>query len=160
LPEQAVIAYNATQPPVALAAVTLDPAPAALDYPFAIMPGRTTEATSAATALRVALSGLDFRDHLARQGLRAPDGSTGAGFTTAPAASTATTTPERAASGDPVPINQALSTWSTITQAGRILAVIDVSGSMLTPVPTAGGATREQVTVKAAAGGLALFDDT
>jgi Ca-activated chloride channel family protein len=37
--------------------------------------------------------------------------------------------------------------------------VIDVSGSMLTPVPTAGGATRGQVSVAAARRGLNLFDD-
>jgi len=41
-----------------------------------------------------------------------------------------------------------------------LLAVVDVSGSMLTPVPTARGATREQVTVEAARNGLGLFDDT
>ena len=37
---------------------------------------------------------------------------------------------------------------------------MDVSGSMNTPVASAGNATREQVLVKAAAGGLSLFDDT
>jgi hypothetical protein len=47
-----------------------------------------------------------------------------------------------------------------MTQAGRILAVLDVSGSMLTKVPTAGNLTREQVTIQAAIGGLALFDDS
>jgi hypothetical protein len=37
--------------------------------------------------------------------------------------------------------------------------VFDVSGSMATPVPTAGGLSRAEVTQKAAAQGLALFDD-
>jgi Ca-activated chloride channel family protein len=160
LPEQAVVAYNAGQPPVPLAAVALDPAPAALDYPYAIMPGATGDVAAAATALRSALTGSSFRDLLAHHGLRAADGSAGTGFTAPAAPSTKPTNPAQPTTGDPTPINQALSTWSTITQSGRILAVIDVSGSMLTPVPTAGGATREQVTVKAAAGGLALFDDT
>jgi hypothetical protein len=160
LPEQAVIAYNATQPPVPLAAVTLDPAPAALDYPYAIMPATTGDAATMATALRAAFTGSAFRDLLAHDGLRAADGSTGTGFTVSAGASSKPTGPAQPATVDPTPINQALSTWSTITQSGRILAVIDVSGSMLTPVATAGGATREQVTVKAAASGLALFDDT
>ncbi len=40
-----------------------------------------------------------------------------------------------------------------------MLAVFDVSGSMLTKVPTAGGLTRAQVTQQASAKGLALFDD-
>jgi hypothetical protein len=64
-----------------------------------------------------------------------------------------------AAAVDAKLVEQVLSTWSAVTQPGRLLAVIDVSGSMLTPVPTAGGLTREQVTVKAAAQGLSLFDD-
>ena len=46
-----------------------------------------------------------------------------------------------------------------MTVPGRMLAVIDVSGSMATKVPTAGGATREAVTVAAARAGLGLFDD-
>jgi hypothetical protein len=160
LPEQAVIAYNAAQPPVPLAAIAIDPAPAPLDYPFVIMPGTRSEVTGAATALQAALAGFEFRDQLAQLGLRAADGSTGTGFSAGPGPSVGPAGPARAAAADPILVNQAVSTWTTITQAGRILAVIDVSGSMLTPVPTAGGATREQVTIKAAAGGLALFDDT
>jgi hypothetical protein len=38
--------------------------------------------------------------------------------------------------------------------------VIDVSGTMVARVPTAGGATRLQVTLKAARRGLGLFDDS
>jgi hypothetical protein len=41
-----------------------------------------------------------------------------------------------------------------------MLAVMDVSGSMNTPVPTAGGATRQQVAVAASRAGLGLFDDS
>src|SRR5262245_8776754 len=41
-----------------------------------------------------------------------------------------------------------------------MLAVIDVSGSMLEKVPTAGGINREQVTLEAARQGLGLFDDS
>ena len=46
LPEHAVINYNGNQPPVPLAAVFVDPAPAALDYPFAIMPGSRSQGLS------------------------------------------------------------------------------------------------------------------
>jgi hypothetical protein len=41
-----------------------------------------------------------------------------------------------------------------------MLAVIDVSGSMLEKVPTAGGVTRNEVTIEAARRGLGLFDDS
>jgi Mg-chelatase subunit ChlD len=41
-----------------------------------------------------------------------------------------------------------------------MLTAIDVSGSMATPVPAAGGATREQVAAEAARRGLGLLDDS
>jgi hypothetical protein len=157
LPEQAVIAYNAAQPPVPLAAVFLDPAPAPLDYPYATVAGLRPEVASAARDLFGQLTGAPYRNRLATHGLRAPDGSTGTGFSAGPG-----TPPTPAPSPvkiDAAAIGQTLNTWSAVTQAGRILAVIDVSGSMKTPVPTAGGKTREQVTVEAAGSGLGLFGD-
>ncbi|OLB74938.1 MAG: VWA domain-containing protein [Actinobacteria bacterium 13_2_20CM_2_71_6] len=158
LPEAAVMTYNATQPPVPLSGVFLDPAPPALDYPFAVLPGSRPEVSTAARQLLGALSGNGYRDLLAQHGLRNPDGTTGTGFTAGQGAPTGPIPAVPAT--DPGLIQQTLSTWTAVTQPGRILAVIDVSGSMLTPVPTAGGANREQVLVKAATGGLSLFDDT
>lgn len=157
LPEQAVIAYNAAQPPVPLAGVFLDPAPAPLDYPYATVAGLGTDVASAARDLLGQLTGAAYKNQLALHGLRAADGTIGTGFSAGPG-----TPPTPAAS--PVKVNvaaigQTLNTWSAVTQPGRILAVIDVSGSMKTPVPTAGGKSREQVTVEAAAGGLGLFGD-
>jgi hypothetical protein len=61
---------------------------------------------------------------------------------------------------DPTTIDRVLSTWAIVISPGRLLAVIDVSGSMVEPVPTAGNATREQVTVEAARRGVGLFDDS
>ncbi len=167
LPEQAVQAYNATQPPVPLAAVFLDPAPAPLDYPYAILPGLRAPVANAAHDLLGALSGPAYRNQLARNGLRAADGSTGTGFSAGPGAPSAIAKPSPSApasgtatvAAQTALITQTLNTWSAVTQPGRLLAVIDVSGSMLTPVPTAGNKTREQVTVEAAAAGLGLFGD-
>ncbi|GAA2700272.1 VWA domain-containing protein [Micromonospora olivasterospora] len=109
-----------------------------------------------------------FRDRLAARSLRAPDGSWGDGVTAprgAPGpARDGAATPAPGGSGagglDPGAIERAVSGWSTATQSGRMLAVIDVSGSMKQPVPSAGNATREQVTVAAASRGLNLFDDS
>ncbi|NJC63807.1 VWA domain-containing protein [Planosporangium flavigriseum] len=158
LSEQAVIAYNNGQPPVPLAAVFIDPAPMPLDYPFAVLPGLSADQTSAARALLVTLAGDPYRDRLARVGLRAADGSAGSGFTTTKGVPV---TPSPAVKApDPQILDKVLSTWSAVTLPGRMLAVIDVSGSMAEPVPTAGNATREQVTVEAARRGLALFDDS
>jgi Ca-activated chloride channel homolog len=158
LSEQAVITYNASQPPVRLAAVAVTPAPVGLDYPYTVLPVLPADKSEAAAMLRGALSGGGYRDRLAARGLRDADGSVGADFSQGQEGEVppAPATPLPAASA----IDRALSTWTAVTLPARMLAVIDVSGSMQTPVPTAGGATREQVTVEAARRGLGLFDDT
>ncbi|MCU7722924.1 substrate-binding and VWA domain-containing protein [Actinoplanes sp. KI2] len=169
LSEQDVISYDAERPPVPLAALYLDPSPLPLDYPYAIMPEVDLQKSAAATALHQQLNSAAFKNALASAGLRAPDGSVGSGFaapTSAPEASPAISSDGKssggsAAAGQPgaAALSQALGSWSAITLPGRALAVFDVSGSMLKPVPTAGGATRAAVTQAAASGGLALFDD-
>jgi hypothetical protein len=157
LSEQAVISYNAAQPPVRIAPVFLEPPPTPLDYPYTILPGLSPEKSAAAAALRAALAGDTYRNRLAAQGLRAADGSTGEGFPPVPGAPGAS---QPLAPPDAAIVDRTLSTWSVVSLPGRMLAVIDVSGSMTAPVPGAGGATRSQVTVEAARRGLGLFDDS
>ncbi|WP_189080953.1 substrate-binding domain-containing protein [Mangrovihabitans endophyticus] len=172
LSEEDVVAYNAERPPVQLAALYLDPVPPPLDYPFAVMPEVDLQTSAAAAGLHRVLQTAAFKDSLAEAGLRGPDGTAGSGFAApvgappasapapAPSASAGESNGGAAASGlDASAISQALGSWAAITLPGRVLAVFDVSGSMLTKVPTAGGATRAEVTRKAAAQGLALFDD-
>jgi hypothetical protein len=169
LSEEDVVAYNAEKPPVPLVALYLDPSPPPLDYPYAIMPEVDLQKSAAAQGLRQQLSTATFKNALATAGLRAADGTVGSGFARplgAPDASPAATsssgksTGGSAASGlDASALSQALGSWAAITLPGRVLAVFDVSGSMLEPVPTAGGADRATVTRGAASGGLALFDD-
>jgi hypothetical protein len=169
LSEADVVAYDAQKPPVPLVALYLEPSPPPLDYPFAIMPEVDLQKSAAATGLRAQLQSATFKNAIAAAGLRSPDGSYGAGFARplgAPEASPSVTSSDgkpaggSAAAGlDASAISQALGGWAAITLPGRALAVFDVSGSMLEPVPTAGGATRAQVTQQAAAGGLQLFDD-
>jgi Ca-activated chloride channel homolog len=158
LSEQAVIAYNAGQPAVPLAALYVSHAPSALDYPFTVLPGASRDQAAAARAVADRLSGDTYRDRLARVGLRAADGSTGSGFT-APKGAPSGTTPA-GPPVDPAALGKLLSTWTALLAPGRILTVLDVSGSMARPVPTAGGATRDQVAVEAARRGLGLLDDT
>jgi Ca-activated chloride channel family protein len=164
LPEQAVLAYNAAAPPIPLTALYVAPAPPPLDYPYLVMPGVTRAVSQAAAGLRAALSSTGFHSTLARQGLRGPDGAGGSGFTYpsgAPVPSANPSPPPAAPAGvDLGAVDQALSAWLALTQPGRILAVIDVSGSMFIKVASAGNRTREQVTVDAATRGLDLFDDS
>ncbi|MER6592762.1 substrate-binding domain-containing protein [Micromonospora purpureochromogenes] len=168
LSEEDVIAYNSTKPPIPLAALYLEPAPMPLDYPFAVLPGIEPAKQSAARVLFELLTTQGFKNRLAAQSLRAPDGNWGDGFKApqgapSPAGGPATAPPAGvgAVGGlDPSAIDRSLSGWSIATQSGRMLAVIDVSGSMKAKVPSAGNATREQVTVAAASRGLGLFDDS
>ncbi|GIF00299.1 substrate-binding domain-containing protein [Paractinoplanes rishiriensis] len=170
LSEEDVVAYNAEKPPIPLVALYLEPSPPPLDYPYAIMPQVDLQKSAAATGLRTQLNSAAFKNALATSGLRFPDGSTGAGFARplgAPEASPAVSqgTGGKQAGGsaaaglDASALNQVLGSWAAITLPGRVLAVFDISGSMLTKVPTAGNQDRAAVTRGAAAGGLALFDD-
>ncbi|GAA3344592.1 substrate-binding and VWA domain-containing protein [Amorphoplanes nipponensis] len=169
LSEEDVVAYNAERPQVKLAALYLDPTPPALDYPFAVMPEVDLTKAAAATGLRQALEQPNFKNELAASGLRGPDGTVGTGFAAPIGAPQASPVPAPADGGgtqgaaaaglDAGSLNRALGSWAAITLPGRALAVFDVSGSMLTKVPTAGGLTRAEVTRRAASQGLSLFDD-
>ncbi|PWU49362.1 VWA domain-containing protein [Micromonospora globispora] len=167
LSEEDVMSYNQTKPPVPLAALYLDPAPVPLDYPFAVLPGVEPAKASAARVLFEVLTTPGFRNRLAAQSLRGPDGTWGDGFKApqgAPSPAGGATTPPIGQGGtgglDPSAIQRVTTTWTVATQPGRLLAVIDVSGSMKKPVATARNFTREQVTVAAASQGLNLFDDS
>jgi hypothetical protein len=169
LSEEDVIGYNAKKPPVPLAALYVEPTPAPLDYPFAIMPGVDPDKAAAADAVHDALETRTFRDRLGAQGLRSPDGTWGSGFAPptgapSPAGGPPSASPKaggKAAGGlDPAALDRSLATWTAVTAPGRMLAVMDVSGSMLERVPEADNATRMQVTLAAARAGLNLFDDS
>jgi Ca-activated chloride channel homolog len=155
LSEQAVISYNAGQPPVRLAALYLDPTPPGLDYPYALLPGVSAERAELARGLREALAGGSYRARLGAAGVRGADG-TGQGLPSLPGS------PNAVAQGAPdaKAVARAVTTWASVTRPGRMLLVMDVSGSMGAGVPTAGGAARAKVAVDAAAQGLSLVDDT
>ncbi|GIJ51619.1 hypothetical protein Val02_85050 [Virgisporangium aliadipatigenens] len=158
LSEQAVFLYNAKSPAVPLTAVYAEPAPAPLDYPFVAMPSIDPLKASAADQLRIMLGTAGFKDRLAGVGLRAADGSTGKGFPSTAGA------PQGGGQGAAAPqlavVEKLLASWNAMTAPARTLTLIDVSGSMLRPVPTAGNATRMAVTVEASKRGLQLFDDS
>jgi hypothetical protein len=154
LSEQALIAFNATAPAVKLAAMYVQPAPPSLDYPYAVMPGISSERAQLADDLRNALASESFRTLLGAAGLRDREGA--ATFEPLPGA------PTTIAAGqlDGASVSKALGTWISVTRPAHMLAVFDVSGSMGLPVPTAGGASRSQIAAGAAKAGMTLFDDS
>ncbi|WP_344934001.1 VWA domain-containing protein [Actinoplanes nipponensis] len=143
--ESDVVRYNAATPPVGLAALYLDPAATPLDYPFAVMPELGRPQAEAAHQLYDVLSGsAGFRGRLAAAGVRPPDGSAPAGLK-APAGAPSRVGPSpgagsgeaAAATTDGAAIDRALAGWSAVVAPARILAIVDASQSMRTPVPTA-----------------------
>ncbi|ABP56025.1 VWA domain-containing protein [Salinispora tropica] len=161
LSEEDLLSYNARKPAVPLAALYPEPAANPLDYPYAVLPGIGPAKASAAQMLFDVLTTASFKDRLALSSLRAPDGTWGAGFS-APAGAPSPAADGGNAAGDldPLAVERAVSSWSIATQSGRMLCVIDVSGSMREPVASANGVSRQQVTLDAAGRGLHLFDDS
>jgi hypothetical protein len=155
LSERALLAYNAGSPAVRLAALYVRPAPPALDYPYAVMPGITPDRARLAEELGAALDGADdYVSELGTVGLRGPDGT--ATFPAMPG-SPAIIGPGQL---DGPTVTRAIATWISVTRPARMLAVIDVSGSMGQRMPNAGGATRAEVALEAARQGLQRFDDS
>jgi hypothetical protein len=156
LSEQAILAYNASGPAVQLATLYPEPLAVALDFPYTIMPRLSPDRAEAASALRSVLNGATFRNELAAQHLRAADGTAGPALTLGP------TAPNGPRPVDPTPepvvIANALKMWVEITRPSRMLALIDVSAAMASPIGPPGSPTRQQVAVQAAKGGLELFD--
>ncbi|MDG4820414.1 substrate-binding domain-containing protein [Asanoa sp. WMMD1127] len=169
LSEEDVIGFNTNKPPIPLAALYLEPAPTSLDYPYAVMPGTDPIKAKAAEGLFRVLEDGDFKNRLGAQHLRGPDGTWGDGFEAPAGAPSPAGTPQVKPSGDsggtaagtsdPAVVDRTLATWTAVTLPGRLLAVIDISGTMGGKVASAGGKTRMQLTQAAATRGLGLFSD-
>ena len=140
--------YNSTKPPIPLAALYIEPAPISLDYPYAVMPGTDPVKVKAAEGLFRVLTTNDFKNRLGAQHLRAADGTWGAGFEAPTGAPSPAGTPQVTASPnaggtaaggfDPAAVEAVLATWTAVTLPARMLAVIDVSGTMRGAVPVRG----------------------
>jgi Ca-activated chloride channel family protein len=153
LSEHDVVEYNAGAPDVHLAAVYPTPAPAAMDYPFIIMPGAGPAQESAAHTLFQALRSTTALERLGRDGFRGPDGRSPVTFTAPDGAPATVTAPAPGKQDtDDAAINRALAGWSGVVAPARLLAVMDASKSM-------GTAGRMTATLQAARDGLSLFSD-
>lgn len=134
--EQAVLVANGRHDGHRVVAL-YPPSAAGLDYPFLILT-RNAADQRVLGRLLAALQGSPARGQLSALGFRAPDG-----VAPAPAAE----------------IAGALRATNLLSAGTRMLAVIDVSGSMGDVVPGAPGETRLDVTKAAAAQGLSAYTD-
>lgn len=151
--EQALWAYNSGAAGTRLTASYVADAPA-LDYPYLVLT-HDARAKALAERLRNALTGRDGARQLQAQGFRTGAGAAGSAITAALGLD-----PRQPAQGslaEGALVQETLHTFDAVTQESRLLAVLDVSGSMAVRVPGADGATRMDVTKQAAIKGLSLF---
>ena len=151
--EQQVFAYNNGKPAVPLAALYPSDGSASLDYPLVVLDGEDNAHAVAANSLLTYLQ-TTAQDALRQRGFRSPDGAP----STVLAADTELrgdklATPARADYGA---ASDALALWATLTRQLRMLAVVDVSGSMAKTVAGT-GQTRLELTASASEKAMALF---
>jgi hypothetical protein len=153
--EQQVWAHNRSAAARQVVAVYPSLHASSLDYPWVVL-ARDREAQEDAVELLAALIGPHGRTLLLAAGFRDGNGVAGPALTTRLGVDQATPAGP-APRGDDV--DRALRTLDVLKQGTRMLAVIDVSGSMGERVPGTGGATRLDLTKTAAVGGLGVYPD-
>ncbi len=151
VPEQALAAWAGTHPGALKAVVPAAGTPA-LDYPWLVRPGVAAAKKAAADALLAAVRDPSGRATLAKAGFRAPDDT---GGPTIDAVPPPPYTP--VALRGPADRKASLEQWDVLRKDMRMLAVIDVSGSMAWPAIGGGGASRAQVTEDACVTALGII---
>jgi hypothetical protein len=153
--EQAVFHHAGTPGATDIAAIYPRIAGSPFDYPYTIL---SAEGPLGATAERVlaALHSTDGQALLREAGFRDVDG---VGHGLAADGGVDGTQPGAVAVPDAATADNLLKTFDAVRRDARLLAVVDVSGSMAAPVPGASGSTRLDLALRAAAAGLELYPD-
>lgn len=154
--EQQFYDYVAAQPQHGLTAAYPGSGGFRFDFPYAVLTS-DPQLRDRAQQLLGSLQGDLGRRLFAASGFRTPDGSADQDLM----ASLGLPSPTAFAGAVPAAkaVTAATDAYLQVTRPSRLLALIDVSGSMKSPVPGAGGATRIQLAVQAAVNGLAVYPD-
>ncbi|MCU1612693.1 MAG: von Willebrand factor, type [Frankiales bacterium] len=156
VPEQAVFRHAGTPDATDVAAVYPSVAGTPFDYPYtSLRAGGHQDAI--AGSLLAALRSTHGQQALREDGFRGVDG-TGHGLTADHGVDG--TQPGTVAMPDVAAAEDLLNTFDAVRRDARLLAVVDVSGSMAAPVAESGGSTRLDLALRAAAAGLELYPDT
>lgn len=155
--EQAVWRYNTAHDDAAARASYLEGGTYYLDYPY-IVRSEESEITRGAEAFREAVQGERARSRLLDEGFRGPEGEVDTSVLTDEVGFTADP-PEELPTPSEEAITELIRTWNQLKMDSRVLAIVDISGSMLAEVPGT-GMTRMQVTSSAATQGLEMFTPT
>jgi hypothetical protein len=152
--EEQVVSYNRSHGQAPAVAVYERKGGVALDYPLVAL-GDDPAVAAAAGALAAALTDGPGREALQQAGFRGVDGRPGTEFDSVPGVDPAVTVTA------PLPalaaVDDAIRTAQLTNEPSRMLAVMDVSGSMESQVPGAAGASRMDLAKAAAARGLTLY---
>ncbi|MEZ0112808.1 Ca-activated chloride channel family protein [Catenulispora sp. EB89] len=151
--EQEVFRYNSRKPAVPLAALYPSDGSASLDYPLVVLNGADNAHAVAANALLTYLQ-TTAQDALRQQGFRSPDGAPSQVLAADPELHGGQLAAATRADYGLAP--QALALWATLTRQLRMLAVVDVSGSMAQTVAGT-GQTRLELTAGASEKAMKLF---
>ncbi len=152
--EEQVLVHNRSDPRTPAVAVYERRGGVALDYPLVALD--SDPGVAAATAqLTAALTGGRGREALQQAGFRTPDGRPGPTFGSVPGIDPAVVVTAPLPALDAV--DDAIRTAQLTNEPSRMLAVMDVSGSMESQVPDTGGASRMDLAKEAAARGLVLY---
>jgi hypothetical protein len=146
--EQAVASHLAAHPGARMRAVVPAEGTASFDYPFVQLPGRSPAVEAAGSRLRQALTSSEGTKALQVAGFRVGPDSSGPGLAGVPASPKVRAHPTAAAA------TGVLAAWDSVRTDMRMLAVIDVSGSM---DHSAGDRTRIQLAAGSAAEAMQVF---
>jgi hypothetical protein len=155
--EQSLLSYNSRQLIVPLIPVYAQEPGPSLDYPYAVMPETPKPVRDAAEEFLATVLTDGFRKPFTSRGFRTPDGDTGPGFPNSQGVEQRRVEP--VVLPDAASVEQLLTVWTGVNRSGRILAVIDVSGSMSEPV-SGTDMNRMDITRLAVMQGIPLFKDT
>jgi hypothetical protein len=153
--EQGIWAFNAKSKPGEVVALYPAEGTISLDYPV-IVTAKDQATRDAAKSFATALTGADAKKIIHEFGFRTPDGKGGSAISQAnglnPAAPRAIKIPDTAS------VTKISQAWSRLKLGGRLLALVDISGTMALPAVGAPG-DRMRLIAATATEGLKLFPD-
>ncbi|WP_248959285.1 substrate-binding and VWA domain-containing protein [Sphaerisporangium perillae] len=153
--EQGVWAYNAKSKPGEVVAMYPAEGTISLDYPV-VVTAQDQATRDAAKNFTAALSGPEAKKTIREHGFRTPDGKAGSGISQANGLNPAT--PRAIKIPDDATVVKLSQAWSRLKLGGRLLALLDISGTMALPAVGAPG-DRMRLIAQTAIEGLKLFPD-
>lgn len=152
--EQGIFVHNTSKPDSQIVPLYPEEGTLSLDYPLVIT-AKDPAVQKAAAAFKTELAGDGAKKVLKQQGFRGPDGKAGEVLTKDKGFNPAT--PNALKAPDPKTVASMAQSWSRLSLGTRMLALLDISGTMAYPVPGT-QMTRMQAISKIAGEGLSLFE--